>query len=375
MKIIIQLSRILMGVVFAFSGFVKAIDPLGSTYKFTDYFIAFNMEAFTPVALPLAILLSTLELAIGLALLLGVKMKYTSIGSLLFMLFFTPLTLYIAIFNPVSDCGCFGDALKISNWGTFYKNIVFLAAAIVVFMYRKRFRPLLSENKDWWLAAATIIIGVWISFHCLRNLPWIDFLPWKVGNKISELVTPTPEVAEIYLIFKNKETGETKEYHSSNYPWNDPEWMATWEFVSQRKEITQEFQDAAIKSFSIMDEYGDDYTEAYINNPDYQFILVAYDLNQTNTKAFTKINAFAAEAEAEGHSFIVLTAAPLSVIEAFRHQNQTPYPYYQTDEIELKSMVRANPGLILLKDGVVIAKWAHRNIPLYHKVKSKYMKE
>lgn len=375
MKILAQICRILLGVVFTFSGFVKAIDPLGSTYKFTDYFTAFNMDSLVGLALPLAIIMSAFELIVGLALLLRVQMKYATLGCLIFMAFFTPLTLYLAIFNPVSDCGCFGDAIVLTNWQTFYKNLIFFAAAIFLFIRRKDFKPLLSIKKDWGLAAVLLVISILLSVYCLRYLPLIDFLPWKVGNKISELVTPTPEIADIYLVYKNKETGETKEYPAENYPWNDSIWVASWEFVAQRKDVKQEYKDAPIKSFSICDEYGDDYTEAIVNNPDYQFILVAYDLNKTHTKAFVKINEFVSEAEAAGYSFIVLTSAPSATIDAFRHEHQTAYPFYQTDEIELKSMIRSNPGLLLLKEGVVIAKWPHRRIPLFSKVKEKYMKE
>ncbi|NLF42129.1 MAG: hypothetical protein GX587_05485 [Bacteroidales bacterium] len=234
---------------------------------------------------------------------------------------------------------------------------------------------MLSIKKDWILAAALLAFSILLSVYCLRYLPLIDFLPWKVGNKISELVTPTPEIADIYLVYKNKETGETKEYPAENYPWNDSIWVSKWEFVAQRKDVKQEYKDAPIKSFSICDEYGDDYTEAIVNNPDYQFILVAYDLNKTHTKAFVKINEFVSEAEAAGYSFIVLTSAPSATIDAFRHEHQTAYPFYQTDEIELKSMIRSNPGLLLLKDGVVLAKWPHRSIPLFSKVKEKYLKK
>ncbi len=375
MKILAQICRILLGIVFTFSGFVKAIDPLGSTYKFTDYFTAFNMDFMIGLALPLAIIMSAFELIVGLALLLRVQMKYSTLGCLIFMAFFTPLTLYLAIFNPVSDCGCFGDAIVLTNWQTFYKNLIFFAAAIFLFIRRKDFKPLLSIKKDWILAAALLAFSILLSVYCLRYLPLIDFLPWKVGNKISELVTPTPEIADIYLVYKNKETGETKEYPAENYPWNDSIWVSKWEFVAQRKDVKQEYKDAPIKSFSICDEYGDDYTEAIVNNPDYQFILVAYDLNKTHTKAFVKINEFVSEAEAAGYSFIVLTSAPSATIDAFRHEHQTAYPFYQTDEIELKSMIRSNPGLLLLKDGVVLAKWPHRSIPLFSKVKEKYLKK
>ena len=370
------ISRILFGVVFIFSGFVKAIDPLGSVYKFQDYFLAFNAEWLFPTALPLAILMSGLEFVIGVTVLLGIKMRWSAWGGLLFMAFFTPLTLYIAIYEPVSDCGCFGDALIISNWATFYKNIFILAAALFIFIHKKRICPLWSEKKDWYLAGITALFIVSLSVYCLRNLPIMDFRPWKVGNDINNLVIPTPEVADTYLIYENKNTGEREEFTPADLPWNDPEFMENWNFVDQRRVIIQEYQEPAINNFVIQDEYGDDYTESYLGHPDYQVLVIAYDVNRTNKRAFERrINEFAANAEAEGISLIGLTGSSFSNIDTFRHEAQAAYPFYQSDEIALKTIIRSNPGLVLLKDGVVLAKWHHRNIPDFRRVREKYMSE
>ena len=368
------LSRIIFGIVFIFSGFVKAIDPLGSVYKFQDYFLAFDVSWMFPLALPLAILLSGLEFLIGVTILLGLKMRFSAWGALIFMVIFTPLTLYIAIYNPVSDCGCFGDALIITNWSTFYKNIILLAASVLIFIYRKHFRPLWSEKMDSYLTLFVAVFIILVSVYCLRNLPVIDFRPWKTGNNINELIVPEPEIADTYLIYRNKETGETREYPANDYPWDDPEWLANWEFIDQKRVVTQEFREAPISNFSIQDEYGDDYTESYITNPDYQFLVIAYDLNRTRQSAFEqKINEFAAQAEQDAVSLIVLTGSSFTNIDLFRHEVQAAYPFYQSDEIALKTIIRSNPGLVLIKDGIVVAKWHYRNIPSYTRVQEKYM--
>ncbi len=207
MRFWLWLSRIVLGGIFIFSGFVKAIDPLGSAYKFTDYFLAFDVEWLSFSALPAAIILSTLEFIIGAGVLLGVRIRLSALGALLFMAFFTPLTLYIAITDPVPDCGCFGDAIIISNWETFYKNIFILAAAIVVFIYRKQISVPWNRFTDKMLAFVLTAGIIALSVYCLLYLPVIDFRPWKVGNDVSELVIPTEEVAETYLIFENQETG------------------------------------------------------------------------------------------------------------------------------------------------------------------------
>ena len=374
MKVLLWIARMLFGLVFIFTGFVKAIDPLGSTYKFQDYFLSFGLEWLFPFALVLAIILSTLEFMIGLNTLLGIKMKVTAWGGLLFMLFFTPLTLYVALYDPVPDCGCFGDALVISNWQTFYKNIVFLAAAILIFIYRKKIKPLWSERKDWYLSGVVALIGVLISVYCLRDLTLIDFRPWKVGNNMIELMTPEPEEANIYLTFENQQTGETKEYPATDYPWDDEEWSKVWKFKNQRSEVIKAYVPAPIDGFAIHDEYGDDFSEIYIGNPDYQFLLIVYDLERANTKAFAKrINPIAAAAEAEGHSFIALTGTPYDYIDPFRHEHQTPFRFYNADGTMLKTIIRSNPGLVLMKDGIVLGKWAHRNIPDYETIKKEYM--
>jgi uncharacterized membrane protein YphA (DoxX/SURF4 family) len=366
MRIALFLSRLLFGFVFIFSGFVKAIDPLGSAYKFQDYFLAFGLEWLYPLALIFAVLLSTLEFVIGVAILLRLNMRYTAWGAMLFMAFFTPLTLFIAITDPVPDCGCFGDAIIISNWETFYKNLIILAAAIVVFRYRTSVRPLLSEKKDWAMNGVITLVIMALSVYCLRNLPVIDFRPWKIGNNVLELVIPTPEEADLYLIYRNKETGEVKEYPSDNFPWDDPEWVAQWEYHDQRKEVTRAYIPAPIDGFYIEDEFGEDLTDYYISYPDYLFVIVAPDLFRTNTKAFKEsINPLALSAEENGYPLIVLTASSFETMEDFRHIHQTPYPFYLSDDIELKTIIRSNPGLVLLKNGVVKGKWAFRNIPSF----------
>lgn len=369
MKALLWLSRILFGIVFIFSGFVKAIDPLGSTYKFQDYFLAFGTEWMFPLALPFAVIMSGLELVIGLAILLGLKTRYTAWGGLLFMAFFTPLTLYIALKDPVPDCGCFGDALIISNWDTFYKNIVIMAAAILIFAYRKRIKPLWSEKKDWYLlgGASTLVVG--LSIYCILYLPLLDFRPWKVGSDIREKLTPTEEVAETFLIFENQQTGETAEYPATDYPWDDPEWAAVWKYKDQRREVLHPFVEAPITNFWIEDADGFDMTDAYLSDPGYLFLVVAYDLHKTNKKAFSKkINPLAKRAEEAGYPIIVLTGNAYNDIEVFRHAQQTPYPFYQSDAIALKTIIRSNPGLLLIKDGKVIDKWPHRRIPAFEEV-------
>lgn len=374
MKYLLWVSRIIFGLVFIFSGFVKVIDPLGSAYKFQDYFLAFDTPWLSVTALPLSILMSSLELVIGAAVLFGLKMRYSAWGALLFMAFFTPLTLYIALANPVPDCGCFGDAIIISNWDTFYKNIIILAAAILIFINRRKVQPLWSATKDWYLLGAISFMVVGLSIYCLAFLPIIDFRPWKPGSDIREKLTPTEAVSNTYLIFENQETGELKEYPANDYPWDDPEWSAKWTYKDTRIEVIEPFVEAPITNFFVEDELGFDLTESIVYEEEFQFMVVAYNLETTNTKAFVnKINSLAREADNHGYPFFVLTAASFEAIDLFRHEHQTPYPFYQSDEIALKTIIRSNPGLLLIKDGVVVDKWPHRRIPTFETIRGKYL--
>lgn len=370
-KSLIWVSRIVFGVAFIFAGLTKAIDPLGSVYVFDDYFIAFGMEWLMPLSLPLAIILNSLELLVGIAILLGLKIYYSAWAGLLFMIFFTPLTLYIAITDAVAHCGCFGDAWVISNWETFYKNLILLAAAIFIFIQKDKIPPLWSHKKDWWLVGGFTILVVWLSIFCLRNLPVMDFRPWKVGKDITEQLKPVQEGEVEYLfIYENIKTGEKKEFDIDNLPSNED----GWQYADRKETVIKEHIPSPIANFDIRDEYDIDYTEKFIGNPDYQFIIVAYNLRTTNTKTFTEsINNLAKNAIANGYSFIVLTSSSYEEIESFRHEYQTPYDFYQSDERELKTIVRSNPGLVLMKNGIVLAKWHHRNIPPYEKIYKKHI--
>ena len=374
MKTLRIIIKTLVGLVFMFSGFVKGVDPLGLTYKLNEYFIAYNIQWLTPLALTIAIILCVLEFLIGLMLVFGVKPKLSSWLAFIMMFFFTILTLLSAIYSPVSDCGCFGDAIKLSNWDTFYKNVVLIIFTIFLILSLKKAKSIFTPKNE----IGIIILGAgvlfFISIYSLRHLPIIDFLPWKVGNKISEQVVATPEKADVFLIYKDKKTGQTFEYTSKTLPWQDSVKMASIEFVDQKKKIIEPYKEAPIHDFVINDEAGNIITDKIVANPNFQFILVAYDLGKTEKKSFTEINKFVAGCDIDSISFAGISGSNFEMIDAFRHDVQAMFPIYIVDETALKSMVRANPGLLLLKNGVVLAKWHWRDIPEYKDVKEKYLK-
>jgi uncharacterized membrane protein YphA (DoxX/SURF4 family) len=359
MKWIANFSRILIGIVFVFSGFVKGVDPLGFTYKLEDYFIAFNWEFFIPMALVFSILLCTLEFTIGVMLLLNLRIKLVSMLLLAMMVFFTILTFNDALYSPVPDCGCFGDAIKLTNWKTFYKNLVLLPLAFLVFRYRRKFKPFASTVRQWLLAVAFIALFAIFSYKCYSHLPIVDFTEWKTGNK---LYPDNPKPVKYYLSYKNKVSGEIKEYLSPNYPFNDSIWMAQWEFASQRVEDPNEYYG---KSLIISDTSGNNVTESIIRNPDYQLIVNSYDLSKADKESFGKLNDFCAKAYADNIATAVLVSSQPSDIAKFVKENNLQLDFYTADDIVLKTIVRSNPGLLLMKDGVILKKWHRNDIPDY----------
>jgi len=374
MKALRIISRLIVGLTFMFSGFVKGVDPMGLTYKFTEYLEVYNMEWLIPSVLYLAIILCAIEFAVGAALVFNLKPKIATWASLVLMVGFTTLTLLSAINNPVSDCGCFGDAIKLTNWETFYKNVVLLVLVIVILLTRYFSKPSLNFKLQLVFLIVAILFPLFISVYSYRHLPLIDFLPWKEGNKISEQIVATPEKAKIFLIYKNKKTGEVKEYPSDNFPWQDTVWVANWEFQDQRKEIIQPYKQAPIHDFIIMDESGNDLTPSIIGNQGYQFIIVAHNLRETHKESFLKINEFQKLCEKDSFSFVGLTGSGKNDVDDFRHEAQTQFPIYSMDETALKTMIRSNPGLVLLHNGTVVRKWHYNDFPTYSKTKEKYLK-
>lgn len=372
MKFLLNICRILIGLVFIFSGFVKGIDPLGSDYKFTDYFNAFGMSWMNFSALFFSFLLSIAEFIIGICLFLNIKTKLASWGALLFMAVFTPLTLILAIKNPVTDCGCFGDALVLTNWETFFKNIILLVMVLLVFFNRKRFKSIFNVLEQSVILTGSIIFMFCIEMYSYRHLPILDFRPYAVGANITEGMT-TPEGAphdeySTTLKYKNKNTGEIKEFDESNFPWQD---TLNWEFHSSSQKLLKEGYKAPIHDFVIEHpEYGD-ITEEVLNDDDYTFLVVSYKLSKASAEAQDKLNKLAAYASENGYRFYGLTASNADEITDFVHKYNVNYSFCATDEIQLKTVIRSNPGLVLLKKGTIIDKWGHRDIPDADELKGK----
>ncbi|MDA3927562.1 MAG: DoxX family protein [Prolixibacteraceae bacterium] len=369
MKLLREIARILIGLTFVFSGFVKGVDPLGSTYKFTDYFSVFGTNWANDLAFGLAILMSLVEFGIGIALLFNYRMKIFSWLVLLFMAFFLPFTLWIAIANPVTDCGCFGDAWVISNWETFYKNIFLSFLAVFIFINRAKYSNAIKPKfQNGYFAFFLLALG-FIQYYSINHLPLLDFRPYKVGVNISEgMERPVDAPSDVYkteFIYKNKNTQKTKEFDDSNYPWKD---TLNWEYVDSKSILVEEGYHPPIHNFTIENNFGEDISEFYLYDPGYTFILVTNNLSKSSKKTQNELNTLAQRIQDEGMNFICLTSSTDNDINNFINEYYPPYQFFFCDEITLKTIIRSNPGLVLTKEGTILKKWHWKDIPAYEKI-------
>jgi len=358
-KITANISRIFTGMVFMFSGFVKGVDPLGTMYKIEDYFIAYKMEYAMPIALYLSIFLCAVEFSLGAFLFFNLKTKLSSLGILIMMSIFTVMTFFDAIYNPVPDCGCFGEAIKMTNWETFWKNIVIDTFLVVLYAYRNKYESILKNSSQWIGVLAVFISFIMFSIYNYRNLPVIDFTQWKIGTKIYEDETNRKPVV-CYLIYKNKKTGEEKEYLSTELPYDDSLWVAEWEYKDRRIKDPNKHV-----SIQIVDKYGNDLTDIILKESNMYFIITAYDINKVSMKNFLNIYNLYLELSKKNIPFVVLTGSSWDEIEKFKSANRINESllFCNADDIELKTMVRSTPGLMLIKKGIIKGKWHYNNVP------------
>jgi len=360
-KIIVETSRIILGVVFIFSGFVKAIDPWGNAYKIMDYFNAFQFGDYSFGAMPFAFIQVILEFGVGVCLLLGIYRRASSVLVLIIMLFMIPLTLYIAIANPVSDCGCFGDALIISNWQTFYKNIFLLIAAFIVFFWYRSMTPIFTRRA--YIPAITwICLFIFaLSFYNYYYLPVINFRPYKIGTNIPEKMeipkNAEHDIYEVQLIYSKN--GREKKFTIDNYPKND----TTWTFVDSKSRLIQEGFQPPIHDFSITSANEDDITDEVLSNPSYTFLLVSHQFSEASDNETDKINDIYDFSVNKGYAFYALTASSPDEIQGWIENSGAEYPFCTMDETTLKTIIRSNPGLLLIKNGTIINMWPNTRLP------------
>lgn len=357
-----NVCRFALAFVFIFSGFVKAVDPLGSQYKIQDYLEAFGIAGWFPSFFPLfvAIILSTLEFSVGVYFLFGIRRKLSTALALVIMGFMTPLTFYLAIANPVSDCGCFGDAWVLTNWETFIKNVFLLLAAISVFKWGNRIIRLVSESSQWLIALYSLIFIIGVSLYCLTYLPVIDFRPYKVGTDIPQsMIIPEGAKKSVYeSTFILEKDGVKKEFTLDDYP------DSTWTFIDTHTVLKEKGYEPPIHDFSIVRTAdGEDITEEVLNDKNYTFLLIAHRIDQADDSNIDLINEIYDYCVENGYKFYCLTSSLDDEIEQWRDKTGAEYPFCIADDITLKTIIRSNPGLMLIKDGVILNKWSHNELP------------
>lgn len=355
MKIIAQIARLFVGALFIFSGLIKINDPIGFSIKLKEYFDVFSSDIgsifgiFKPISLELAVIICVLEVVLGVAMLINYRIKLTIWITLGMIIFFTFLTFYSAYFNKVTDCGCFGDAIPLTPWESFYKDVILTVLILIMFLFRNHYQPLLkSKMTGNILIGAVAAVLLFLSINVINHLPFIDFRPYKIGNNIQEQMQPSARPILEYTMVK-----DGKEYKFDKYPTDK-----SYKYKSV-KTLNEEETIPKITDYSLWNDEGD-FTDASLEGK--KLFLVYQNLDKLNNDHADEINALVKGVEGKIDP-IVLTSASGEAFEKYRHEVQLGVPYYFSDGTVLKAIIRSNPGILLLQDGTVLGKWHCNDTP------------
>lgn len=355
--VLMNVVRIVLGLVFLFSSVVKGIDPVGTSYRVQDYLQVYGWTALLPYALEITFLIILSEFLLAIGFLFRLFIRTAAKAMLLMLLFFLVVTWFDARYNMVPDCGCFGDAVKLTNWGTFYKNVALLFLNVVFLFWGSKDQK--SKRTKGRQAVILVLFGMsFLGFmgYNLYHLPVIDFRAWKTGRDM----TVVPQNPKRYVVYENKKTGQQKTFLFPDYPWKDTAWMARWKFVKQYT-----FQPVINKKYNLVieDAAGNDCSRKIIEYPGYRFLLVSYNLDKANQKGWNKAAEIARFLKKKKISMVLLTATSREKALQKEKRSGVRFPVYLADETDLKAMIRSNPGLILLHHGVILKKWNFHDFP------------
>lgn len=360
-KIAINGARVLLGGFFVFSGFVKAIDPLGGSYKLSDYFEAFGLMPLMDISGLFAVLLAAFEFFLGTALILGLWRKSTSFLVLLFMLLATSFTLYLVWKHPVTDCGCFGDAWVLTNTQTFYKNVVLLLLAVPVFVWNNLFVTFFGRRTERWSIYWCMFFPLLLSVHCYRHLPLLDFRPYKVGNYLPDLMDAPAgapkDSFDVRFVYERK--GVRKSFTAETAPLNDSSWV----FVDRELTLIRKGFEPPIRDFYMEHPSRGDITGEVLSDTSYTFLLVSPNLVTANRGTMDRMVSVYRYARRFGYAFYGLTGSDFQAVDEWNYEYDVDMDFCTMDDRTLRTMIRSNPGLMLLKGGTVIQKWGFRDIP------------
>ncbi len=383
--IITHISRALTGGLFIFSGFIKANDPLGFSYKLEEYFEVFKgdtglsiFDFFAHYALELAVFICALEMILGFTLLIGYKVRLTLWLLMLQIVFFTFLTFYSACFNKVTHCGCFGDFIPLKAWQSFWKDIALLFLITILWVSQTNIRLLFVELFSHAISAIALVVAFFIPIYAYNHLPYFDFRPYHKGSNILEKMKPGKNyqapVYETRFKYQNLKTGEIKEFTLQNYPWQD---TLNWKWVSTENILVKDAIDAPkITDFAIKTLEEENITDSLLNSPNYQFWIICYELKKTNTedKTIAKLKDLYALSQKDKVPVLILTSSGKEDIDAFKQKTGLNILFLNVDGIVLKTMIRSNPGIILVKYATIIDYWHYNDLPSYSVIKEISMK-
>ncbi|MBI1222577.1 MAG: DoxX family membrane protein [Bacteroidetes bacterium] len=385
MKVLTGISRVLVGLLFIFSGFIKANDPIGFSYKLTEYYSIFGTAFLQHQEVLQAVIICVVEIVLGVCVLIGIRMRVTSWLLLAMIVFFSFLTGFTAIgnwfhenpdssrtqwwanilgFNPrniyyMTDCGCFGDAIKLTPWQSFYKDLLLLVLIIIIFIRRKHIRPFFAKIMQTNLILVFTVASSAFSVYCWLYMPVINYLYWDEGANILELTTDIPETKEFTFVYQNKTTGEVHEVPLNEIGSIGP----GYQMIDRKDKVIDPGRPAKIHDFHISNAQGDDLTHDILDEKNYSIFVIAYDLNDTRFRSIKKFKNVVGPWQNAGYKIYAFTNSEPLEIENFRHEYQLPFPFYQLDRTALKSVIRSNPGFILMYKGIVVKRWSARNVP------------
>ena len=353
--------RMVLALTYLFSGVVKLIDPRGTQYKIEDYGAAFGISNLLPEGVPLtlACILGIIEFLMGIYLFFGIRRRLASTVSICFLLVMTPLTLYLALKNPVSDCGCFGDALVLSNWQTFGKNVVLLILSILALRYYKLMPHFIGKKYQWMVALCALVFAAVFMSYNLWKLPVIDFRPYHIGADIRKAwMDDQQSFGQFITTFIMEKDGERKEFALEDYP------DSTWTFIDSHTVEVESTKRTGVGDLFIQDAMtGEDLTDPILSNEGYTFLLVAPYLEKANDGVMGELLSLYDYSKEAGCDFYCLTSSGEEAIANWIEMTGAEYPFCHADAVVLKTMIRSNPGLMLLHDGKVVGKWPSTDLP------------
>ena len=362
MKLLLNLLRILVGVLFIFSGLVKANDPLGLSYKMDEFFDVLHLSFMSSYSLVYSVTMNTLEIVCGVAILIGYRTRLFSWLILLLITFFTFLTAYALFSGTVKECGCFGDCIKLSPAETFWKDVALLVMILIIFFYRNKIQPLFGTKGNGGLMLLSLVFCLGLQWYTLAHLPIVDCLGYKVGNNIPEKMKlppgAHPDVYETVLIYKKD--GKEKEFTTENYPWSD----STWVYVDRKDKLVKEGDgEPPIKDFILTDFDGVNQTQAILSEPTPVYLFLVKDVNEAGKGWDKKMQALQQQFQ-QGKIYIYgVTASTKDQVAAFTKAHNLQFPFLNMDGTAIKTAGRSNPCLMLLEKGTIKGKWHYNDIP------------